>query len=79
MIDVDLALPTSRISNVLDRVAGWRGHPQVIRTDNGPEFISTAAADWEKVMRLRFSLFNRGSRLRALESRCSTELIGTKS
>lgn len=45
-IEVDLNLPAPRIIRVLDRVAAWRGYPLKIRVDNGPEFISTALADW---------------------------------
>lgn len=45
-IEIDLNLPAQRVVRVLDRVAAWRGLPQKIRLDNGPEFISLALADW---------------------------------
>jgi putative transposase len=45
-IEVHLNLPAPRIIRVLDRVAAWCGYPSKIRMDNGPEFISTAIADW---------------------------------
>lgn len=45
-IEVDLNLPAPRIVRVLDRIAAWRGYPAKIRTDNGPEFVSLAIADW---------------------------------
>ena len=45
-IEVDLKLPAPRVIRVLDRVAAWRGYPLKIRMDNGPEFVSSAVADW---------------------------------
>ncbi|GIH20901.1 integrase [Rugosimonospora africana] len=32
--------------NELDRIAGQRGYPQVLRSDNGPELACVAMADW---------------------------------
>lgn len=34
------------MTRVLDRIALERGYPRKIRSDNGPEFISIALADW---------------------------------
>ena len=31
---------------VADRLAEWRGYPQQLRMDNGPELISQVLADW---------------------------------
>lgn len=45
-IEVDLNLPSQRILRVLDRIAAWRGYPEKIRMDNGPEFISSLLAEW---------------------------------
>ena len=45
-IEVDTSLPAERVIRVLDMIANWRGYPQQIRTDNGPEFISAKMADW---------------------------------
>lgn len=45
-IEVDLNLPAPRIIRVLDRIAAWRGYPQRLRLDNGPEMVSVAMADW---------------------------------
>ncbi len=42
-----ISYPAQRVCRVLDRVAGQRGgYPEVLRTDNGPEFVSTASAAW---------------------------------
>lgn len=45
-IEIDLSLPALRVTRVLDRIAAWRGYPDRIRLDNGPELISTVLADW---------------------------------
>lgn len=45
-IDIDLNLPAQRVIRTLDRIAAWRGYPEKLRLDNGPEFISLALADW---------------------------------
>lgn len=39
-IEVDTSLPGERVVRVLKDLIDWRGKPQVIRVDNGPEFIS---------------------------------------
>ena len=45
-IEVDLSLPSARVIRVLERIVAWRGYPEKLRMDNGPEFISTALAGW---------------------------------
>jgi len=45
-IDIDLSLPAARVTRALDQVIEWRGKPQVIRSDNGPEYISSTFAAW---------------------------------
>ena len=45
-IEIDLNLPAPRIIRVLERIIAWRGYPQQIRMDNGPEFISHRLATW---------------------------------
>ena len=39
-IEVDFSLPSERVIRSLDRIIEWRGKPQAIRCDNGPEYIS---------------------------------------
>jgi putative transposase len=39
-IEVDTSLPAERVLRVLDQVTAWRGQPQAIRLDNGPEFLA---------------------------------------
>ena len=45
-IAVDTALPAARIVRVLDQVVAWRGCPEKLRLDNGPELVSVTLADW---------------------------------
>jgi putative transposase len=37
----------------LDQVIEWRGKPQAIRSDNGPEFISAKLAEWAEKRGIR--------------------------
>ena len=45
-IDVDFSLPAERVKRALDQVIEWRGKPNRIRCDNGPEYISDLLAEW---------------------------------
>lgn len=45
-ITIDSSLPSSRVIRELDKLIEWRGKPDKIRSDNGPEFISSNMADW---------------------------------
>ena len=45
-IEVDTSLPAERVVRVLEQVVAWRGQPQAIRLDNGPEFIAERCAAW---------------------------------
>jgi len=45
-IEIDTSLRAPRVVRVLERLKEQRGVPDVLRLDNGPEFISQALADW---------------------------------
>ena len=47
-IEIDFSLPAERVVRALDRIIEWRGKPRVIRSDNGPEYISHLLAIWAK-------------------------------
>jgi putative transposase len=55
-IEVDTSLPAERVIRVLEQVTAWRGHPQAIRLDNGPEFLADRFATWcaDRGIALRF-------------------------
>lgn len=45
-VEVDTSLPALRVIRVLERLKESRGLPQMIRVDNGPEFISAKLDLW---------------------------------
>jgi len=45
-IDVDFSLPSARVIRALEHIIEWRGKPDAIRCDNGPEYISNILRDW---------------------------------
>jgi putative transposase len=45
-IEIDTSLPAERVIRVLEMLALWRGYPQQLQIDNGPELISHKLADW---------------------------------
>lgn len=59
-IEIDHSLPAERVTRTLDRIAEWRGYPQRLRTDNGPEFISHALYKWSKKHRVELAFIEPG-------------------
>lgn len=55
-LEVDTSLPSARVIEALERLLEWRGKPESIRVDNGPEFISHKLEQWckEKTITLDF-------------------------
>lgn len=45
-IEVDTSLPSLRVQRVLEKLITQREKPKIIRTDNGPEFISSTLQNW---------------------------------
>ena len=45
-IEVDFSLPAERVIRSLNRIIEWRGKPETIRVDNGPEYISGKLQEW---------------------------------
>ena len=45
-IEVDFSLPTERVIRSLNQIIEWRGKPETIRVDNGPEYISGKLLAW---------------------------------
>ena len=45
-IEVDTSLSRARVTRVLDRIGMFRGLPEVIRIDNGPEFSGRELDAW---------------------------------
>ena len=51
-IEVDLSLPSVRVIRSLEQTIEWRGKPQAIRLDNGPEYIAQSLVDWANDQRI---------------------------
>lgn len=47
-IEVDTSITSERLIRVFERLKHDRGLPQVLRTDNGPEFLGEAFCQWAK-------------------------------
>ena len=45
-IDVAGSIRGKRVVEVLQAVAAERGYPTYLRSDNGPEFVSTVLLEW---------------------------------
>src|SRR5690606_31928618 len=45
-ITVDTSLPAQRVIRELEKLLEWRGKPEKIRSDNGPEFVAEAMRGW---------------------------------
>lgn len=45
-IEADFSLPASRVIRSLNQVIEWRGKPNKIRCDNGPEYVSGLLLSW---------------------------------
>jgi putative transposase len=55
-IEADTSIPGEGVCRILDQVIDWRGKPEEIRVDNGPEFISWAFANYceQKGIRIKY-------------------------
>jgi putative transposase len=59
-IEADFSLPGERVVRTLERIIEWRGKPQAIRCDNGPEYISAAVTQWAERQRIRLDYIQPG-------------------
>jgi len=59
-LEVDTSLPSLRVIRTLNQIAEQRGLPQVIRTDNGPEFTSRRFLSWSLEKRVRATTIEPG-------------------
>jgi putative transposase len=59
-IEVDFSLPSERVIRSLMQIISWRGKPQVIRCDNGPENISGMIQRWAQQSDIRFEYIQPG-------------------
>ena len=59
-IEIDFSLPSERVIRALKQIIAWRGKPQVIRCDNGPENISARIQCWARQWGIRFEYIQPG-------------------
>ena len=76
-IEVDFSLPTLRVIRALTQIIAWRGKPQVIRSDNGPEYISAAIEAWAKQWGIRFEHIEPGKPQRKLPCQVDSSEVET--
>ncbi len=60
-IEVDFSLPAERVIRSLEQVMEWRGKPQTLRCDNGPEYISAKLASWAEKHEIRIEHIQPGN------------------
>lgn len=59
-IEADTSLPAARVIRVLERLVEFRGAPDSIRVDNGPEFISDRLQGWCEYHGIRLQFIQPG-------------------
>lgn len=59
-IEVDFSLPAERVIRSLEQIIAWRGQPQVLRCDNGPEYISGSLQAWAERRGIRIEYIQPG-------------------
>lgn len=57
---MDTSLTSKRVIRELDQLIAWRGAPQKIRVDNGPEFIAEAMDQWSKARGIELQFIQKG-------------------
>ena len=59
-IEVDTSLPFTRVIRTLEQISCYRTLPQMIRVDNGPEFISDKFDHWCKLHKIQLVFIQPG-------------------
>ncbi len=59
-IAIDYRISGQYVTRLLDQAARFRGYPEVVRTDDGPEFTSRAFLDWAQSHGIRHILIQQG-------------------
>lgn len=60
-MEVDFSLPSDRVIRVLEQIIEWRGKPKAIRSDNGPEYISSSIKKWAEKHDIKLSYIQPGN------------------
>jgi putative transposase len=59
-MEADTSMPALRVIRVLEKLVFTRGKPEMIRVDNGPEFISDKLDNWCKDQKIRLVFIQPG-------------------
>jgi putative transposase len=59
-ITLDTSLTSLRVIRELEKLIDWRGQPQKIRVDNGPEFIANAMEEWALNRNIELKFIQKG-------------------
>lgn len=59
-ITLDRSIPSKRVIRELDKLVEWRGQPEKIRVDNGPEFLAQIMKDWCKDRQINLTYIQKG-------------------
>jgi transposase InsO family protein len=72
-IEINTSLSSKRIIRALEGLIAQRGKPQVIRTDNGPEFTSKEFEWWCKEQEIEIQFIQPGRPMQRVKSKGLTE------
>jgi putative transposase len=59
-ITIDTSLNSRRVIRELNQLIDWRGKPEKIRVDNGPEFIAVAMEEWAQDNDIELQFIQKG-------------------
>jgi len=59
-IEVDFSLPAERVVRSLNHIIEWRGKPNCIQVDNGPEYVSGTLMTWAEKRGVRLEYIQPG-------------------
>ena len=60
VIEVDTSLRSARLVRVFEMLRATRGLPEVLRVDNGPEFLGRVFTDWRRANNVRIEYIQPG-------------------
>ncbi|CEE29449.1 conserved hypothetical protein [Xanthomonas citri pv. citri] len=70
-IEVDTSINSQRLVRVFEQIKRDHGLPQVVRSDNGPEFLGEAFTSWLKTNGVALQYIQRESQIRMPSSSAS--------